>query len=54
MMENLIALASGLVVVGGLLSLVYRIMTGGGSDQKLDHELAQLVKEQQTKPQAKS
>ena len=54
MMENLIALASGLVVVGGLLSLVFRIMTGGGADQKLDRELENLVKEHQSKSQTKT
>ena len=44
MMENIIALAVGLVVVGGLLSLVFKILTGGSADQRLDQELSQLAK----------
>jgi hypothetical protein len=53
MMENIIALAVGIVVVGGLLSLVYRILTGGNADQRLDQELARLALEKNGDSSAK-
>ena len=53
MMENIIAFAVGLVVVGGLLSLVFRIVTGGSADQRLDQELAQLALQKTGKPSPK-
>ena len=45
MMENIIALGVGLVVVGGLLTLVYRILAGDREAKKLDKALSSLTNE---------
>lgn len=43
MMENIIAVGVGLVVGGGLLTLVYRILAGDRETKKLDEALSSLA-----------
>lgn len=42
MMETIIAIACGLVVGGGILTLVWKIMTGDREQKKLDEGFAHL------------
>lgn len=42
MMETLIAVAVGVVVAGGILTLVWRIVAGDRQQKKLDQELARF------------
>lgn len=46
MMETLIAVGVGVVVVGGILTLVWRILTGDREQKKLDEELARFLPEE--------
>lgn len=46
MMETIIAVGVGVVVGGGILTLVYRILTGDREQQRLDEELARYVPEE--------
>jgi hypothetical protein len=50
MMETVIAIGVGLVVGGGLLTLVYRILAGDPERRKIDAALADLVGEAPPKP----
>lgn len=45
MMETIIAVGVGVVVGGGLLTLVYRILAGDREAKKLDDALSELVVE---------
>ena len=43
MMETLIAVGVGVVVAGGILTLVWRILTGDRQQKRLDEQLAQFA-----------
>ncbi len=43
MMETLIAVGVGVVVVGGILTLVWRILTGDRQQKRLEEQLAQFA-----------
>lgn len=44
MMETLIAISVGIVVGGGILTLVYRILVGDRADAQVENALAELAK----------
>lgn len=44
MMETLIAISVGVVVGGGILTLVYRILVGERAEAKMENALAELAK----------
>lgn len=44
MMETLIAISVGVVVAGGILTLVYRILVGDRADAQVENALAELAK----------
>ena len=44
MMETLIAISVGVVVGGGILTLVYRILVGDRADAQVENALAELAK----------
>lgn len=46
MMETLIAISVGVVVAGGILTLVYRILVGDRADAQVENALAELAKKQ--------
>jgi hypothetical protein len=43
MMETIIAVGVGVVVGGGILTLVYRILTGDREQRRLDEDLARFM-----------
>jgi hypothetical protein len=47
MMETLIAISVGVVVGGGILTLVYRILVGDREDARVENALAELAKRPQ-------
>lgn len=48
MMETLIAISVGIVVGGGILTLVYRILLGDREDARMENALAELAKQTQS------
>lgn len=48
MMETLIAISVGVVVGGGILTLVYRILVGDREDARVENALAELAKQSQS------
>ena len=44
-MENIIAVGVAVVVIGGIITLVYRIVAGDREEKKLEQEVAQVIKE---------
>lgn len=46
MMETIIAVGVGVVVGGGILTLVWKILVGDREQKKLDEELARFLPEE--------
>lgn len=45
MMENIIAIGVGVIVAGGILTLVWRILAGDREQKRLDAELDRFLPE---------